>query len=565
MFIFDIFKGGSLMFLGLSPDKPGLKAVLENKKILKILHDCRNDWDSLLYQYSVRLFGFIDTQEAYFVYILFYKQEITLPISLLNFIKIFSGDDLVKKSQMKTKMHSDHAIWGIRPIEEDMLIYASEDVKFLVKAWNNLKEKLNEYLIEIIKVLSILKVVDFEMFSEFAEYLTKIFFDNYQLVVKEQISFQVLVLMDYVYGFFEMKSNEETNKEETENNIVRSGFDYKKKQRMSCLNDMMKQYESNRKIIYNNNKNNKGDGFNKGNSNNISKNYVKKNNKKNNANNSQNNINKANNESCITKVNEFNNTNQFYQKNTDSNKNKEKKEVNTEKEKERQNNKNNNKQQNNTQKKVKGNSLSKEKPKITNTTNDNQKSKSKQKQQPTYIPKKTYNTYTHPVHPFSELFYDDTDKFYYNNNMLHYNNNHYAKKRTNQYTPIKRNPLQNNIQNKNYNTYYNNYNNNGYTNNYNNNYAYYNNYYTNQNKQKWKKYNNIKNYKMNNTNQNQKNRKYIYYVYSIKTSSPNNEPKLKASKSFSSLEHIEQIEETKRHRSFSKENIKQTHTLFDSE
>lgn len=551
------------MFLGLGPEKPGLKAVLENKKILKILHDCRNDWDSLLYQYSVRLFGFIDTQEAYFVYILFYKQEITLPISLLNFIKIFSGEDLVKKSQMKTKMHSDHAIWGIRPIEEDMLIYASEDVKFLVKAWNNLKEKLNEYLIEIIKVLSILKVVDFEMFSEFAEYLTKIFFDNYQLVVNEQISFQVLVLMDYVYGFFEMKSNEETNKEEAENNIVRSGFDYKKKQRMSCLNDMMKQYESNRKIIYNNNKNNKGDGFSKGNGNNINKNYVKKNNKKNIGNNQSNNTKVNNENSIITKVNEFNNTNQFYQKNND-NKIKEKKEVNTEKEKERQiphNNKNNNKQQNNnpTQKKVKGNSLSKEKPKVSNTINDNPKSKSKQKQTPTYIPKKTYNTYTHPVHPFSELFYDDTDKFYYNNNMLHYNNTHYVKKRTNQYTPIKRNPLQNNIQNKNY-TYYNNYNNNGYNNNYNN-YSYYNNYYTNQNKQKWKKYNsNNKNYKM----PNQKNRKYIYYVYSIKTQSPN-EPKLKSSKSFSSLEHIEQIAETKRHRSFSKENIKQTHTLFDSE
>ena len=551
------------MFLGLGPEKPGLKAVLENKKILKILHDCRNDWDSLLYQYSVRLFGFIDTQEAYFVYILFYKQEITLPISLLNFIKIFSGEDLVKKSQMKTKMHSDHAIWGIRPIEEDMLIYASEDVKFLVKAWNNLKEKLNEYLIEIIKVLSILKVVDFEMFSEFAEYLTKIFFDNYQLVVNEQISFQVLVLMDYVYGFFEMKSNEETNKEEAENNIVRSGFDYKKKQRMSCLNDMMKQYESNRKIIYNNNKNNKGDGFSKGNGNNINKNYVKKNNKKNIGNNQSNNTKVNNENSIITKVNEFNNTNQFYQKNND-NKIKEKKEVNTEKEKERQiphNNKNNNKQQNNnpTQKKVKGNSLSKEKPKVSNTINDNPKSKSKQKQTPTYIPKKTYNTYTHPVHPFSELFYDDTDKFYYNNNMLHYNNTHYVKKRTNQYTPIKRNPLQNNIQNKNY-TYYNNYNNNGYNNNYNN-YSYYNNYYTNQNKQKWKKYNsNNKNYKM----PNQKNRKYIYYVYSIKTQSPN-EPKLKSSKSFSSLEHIEQIAETKRHRSFSKENCKQTHTLFDSE
>ena len=93
------------MFLGLGPDQPGLKAVLENKKIIKILHDCRNDWDSLLYQYSVRLFGFIDTQEAYFVYVLFYKQEISLPISLLNFIKLFSNIDLVKKAQMKNKQN----------------------------------------------------------------------------------------------------------------------------------------------------------------------------------------------------------------------------------------------------------------------------------------------------------------------------------------------------------------------------------------------------------------------------------------------------------------------------
>lgn len=537
------------MFLGLGQDKPGLKAVLENKKILKILHDCRNDWDSLLYQYSVRLFGFIDTQEAYFVYMLFYKQEITLPISLLNFIKIFSGDDLVKKSQMKTKMHSDHSIWGVRPIEEDMLIYASEDAKFLVRAWINLKEKLNEYLIEIIKVLSIFKVVDFDMFSEFAEYLTNIFFDNYQLVVKEKINFQVLILMDYVYGFFEMKNNEEINKEEAENNIVKSGFDYKKKQRMSCLNEMMKQYESNRKVIYS--KNNNKEGFNKGNGN-ICKNYTKKNNKKLNMN-IQNN--KVNNES---KVNDFNNMNQFYQKNND-NKNKEKKESNSEKERINTNNNRNNNKQNNIIKKTKVISLSKEKPKLNININES-KPKSKSKQQTTYENKK----YPHQVHPFSELFYDDTDKFYYNNNMTHYNNNnnnHYIKKRTNQYTPIKRNPIQNTLQAKNYNTYYNNYNN-GYTNNYNNNYTYYN-YYNNQSKQKWKKYNN-KNYKMNSTNPNQKNKKYIYYVYSIKTSN-NNEPKLKASKSSSSLGHIEQIAESKRNRSLSKENVKAIHALFESE
>jgi ribonuclease D len=56
------------MFTGLDDEKKrGLKHVLENKRILKLIHDVRNDWDSLLYQYSVRIFNFVDTQEAYFI------------------------------------------------------------------------------------------------------------------------------------------------------------------------------------------------------------------------------------------------------------------------------------------------------------------------------------------------------------------------------------------------------------------------------------------------------------------------------------------------------------------
>ena len=87
-------KGGDLIFLGLDKQHPGLKSVLENNKILKIIHDCRNDWDSLLYQYSVRLYSFIDTQEAYYVYHLFIHQE------LKKSAVFITGKELMKKAVM---------------------------------------------------------------------------------------------------------------------------------------------------------------------------------------------------------------------------------------------------------------------------------------------------------------------------------------------------------------------------------------------------------------------------------------------------------------------------------
>ena len=229
------------MFLGLSTDKPGLKAVLENKKILKLLHDCRNDWDSLLYQYSIRLFNFIDTQEAYYIYVLFYKQELNLPISLKRFIREFTGEDLITKSLMKNQMKEDVNFWMKRPLEYNMLVYASEDVKFLIKAWMALERKLNKESIEIIKVLSIFKVVDKEMFYEFVDYVTKMFFEKYQRVVKGEKGLDEVVKVDYVKCFFEMKEGDNEGDNEGDSsgkkdswgyaNIVKNVCEYKRKQK----------------------------------------------------------------------------------------------------------------------------------------------------------------------------------------------------------------------------------------------------------------------------------------------------------------------------------------------
>lgn len=137
------------MFIGFEGSK-GLKDILENKKILKLIHDCRNDWDSLLHQYSVRLYNFVDTQEAFFVFKLFHFQEITLPISLMNFIENMLKIKLKFKEKFKIDINSDPYLWEKRPIDTNNLHYAAEDVVYLIKAWVELREKFNPNMKEIV-------------------------------------------------------------------------------------------------------------------------------------------------------------------------------------------------------------------------------------------------------------------------------------------------------------------------------------------------------------------------------------------------------------------------------
>ncbi|KAM6358591.1 piRNA biogenesis protein EXD1 isoform 3-T7 [Alca torda] len=58
IFVFDIF------FLGPQAFKNGLQMVLEDKNILKVMHDCRWISDCLFHQYGVVLFNVFDTQVA---------------------------------------------------------------------------------------------------------------------------------------------------------------------------------------------------------------------------------------------------------------------------------------------------------------------------------------------------------------------------------------------------------------------------------------------------------------------------------------------------------------------
>lgn len=232
VYVFDILKGGSLMFSGLDTNtKRGLKFILENSKILKIIHDCRSDWESLLHQYDIRLFNFIDSQELYFIYKLIYNQEVVKPISLVGFLEEITGEKLVFKDSMKIKFLENPNLWEKRPIEMDDLYYAAEDVAHLINSWFVLKSCLNENLLEMTYFLSILKVVNKSLYSEFQQHLISsvlLFIKTFS--EKEEINEDtdsVNSCSDLIYSDF-FKSNNERIKNENDNKILEYllKFDY---------------------------------------------------------------------------------------------------------------------------------------------------------------------------------------------------------------------------------------------------------------------------------------------------------------------------------------------------
>lgn len=230
--------------------KLGLKDILENKKILKILHDCRNDWESLINQYNVRLYNFIDTQECYYIFKLFFYREITQPISLSNMLQeiIFNNPDyiiyqienfnsvipqksnfsIITKQVIKEKMKNNYNIWGERPLSEEMLFYASEDVGYLIDVWKYIStlNYFNENLKELVYFLSIIKVIDSSLFYQFKEYLecNMIYYNSLDDVFFktscESMLFYHFFINDHLFNFLQIK----INLEKIDTEIIKSNY-----------------------------------------------------------------------------------------------------------------------------------------------------------------------------------------------------------------------------------------------------------------------------------------------------------------------------------------------------
>lgn len=116
--------------------KGGLKRLLEDSEVVKVMHDCRHDSDALYHQFGVKLGPVIDTQVAFSVLRRVRGMEEGLPVSLRTLLKKFqyaSEGDLELKTSVKESIKGDDGFWLKRPLSERALCYARFDVEHLLK------------------------------------------------------------------------------------------------------------------------------------------------------------------------------------------------------------------------------------------------------------------------------------------------------------------------------------------------------------------------------------------------------------------------------------------------
>ncbi|VDI43212.1 exonuclease 3'-5' domain-containing protein 1 [Mytilus galloprovincialis] len=137
VYLIDVLKIGDSVF------DDGLRSVLENNTIEKLMFDCREDADALFHLHKVNLDGVLDVQLLELsnrIYINGY----TILGSLEKCIRNFLTDDTLlrlKKLGRETMLMTTN-IWKDRPLSENMLKYAAVDVLALFKLYDQFKNRM---------------------------------------------------------------------------------------------------------------------------------------------------------------------------------------------------------------------------------------------------------------------------------------------------------------------------------------------------------------------------------------------------------------------------------------
>ena len=152
VFIFDMLTRDASLLHNI---KAVLKAILENVRIEKIVHDCRQDADALLHQEGITLMNVFDTS-VYDIHISKAIVDESLPPrSNLNEVlgKYDCSPNLSRDStRYKTELGGLH-YWEVRPLTIDMIESAAQDVSELFQLKRNMMIDMT------IKNLSVLTII----------------------------------------------------------------------------------------------------------------------------------------------------------------------------------------------------------------------------------------------------------------------------------------------------------------------------------------------------------------------------------------------------------------------
>ncbi|XP_009472159.1 PREDICTED: exonuclease 3'-5' domain-containing protein 1 [Nipponia nippon] len=149
IFLFDIFLLGPQAF------KNGLQMVLEDKNILKVMHDCRWISDCLFHQYGVLLFNVFDTQVADALQFSmatggFLPHRVcTLQECLMQHLKIPSKwDAIMKRRQQMASENPD--TWFLRPFPASLLKALALKAMYLLLLHSSLMDNLMSDLTAVV-------------------------------------------------------------------------------------------------------------------------------------------------------------------------------------------------------------------------------------------------------------------------------------------------------------------------------------------------------------------------------------------------------------------------------
>ncbi|XP_068312793.1 uncharacterized protein [Pyrus communis] len=141
IYLVDAIQGGVMLINACKP-------ALESSYITKVIHDCKRDSEALYFQFGIKLNNVVDTQIAYS---LIEEQEgrKRLLDDYISFVGLladprYCGISYLEKEEVRFLLRQDPNFWTYRPLSEQMVRAAADDVRFLLYIYYKMMEKLNQ-------------------------------------------------------------------------------------------------------------------------------------------------------------------------------------------------------------------------------------------------------------------------------------------------------------------------------------------------------------------------------------------------------------------------------------